>query len=152
MAESKKRKLIQGDPETIFDRIPKAALDYAKCLDSQSKMLVQSDITTKDKGGLVLQRMAGETIHIGRDIEVKVVSIKGDRVSLRIVAPLSVPIARSELMQSSKPKTGRRITGIMFDEFANHPNEGGRQQRVEIDPGIGRQVERPTLLGGRGRG
>ena len=47
---------------------------------------------------LILQRRAGESLVIGEDITVSVVSVDGNRVSLAISAPGHVPILRSELL------------------------------------------------------
>ena len=46
---------------------------------------------------LVLSRQVGETIVIGRDIEVKVVGIRGGTVRLGIEAPREVPVDRIEI-------------------------------------------------------
>jgi carbon storage regulator len=47
---------------------------------------------------LVLTRKVGEKIHIGDDIVVTLLEIKGNRIRLGVEAPLSVPVLRSELM------------------------------------------------------
>lgn len=47
---------------------------------------------------LILQRKAGESLLIGEDITVRVVSVDGTRVRLAISAPEDVPILRSELV------------------------------------------------------
>lgn len=46
---------------------------------------------------LILQRKAGESLFIGDDIYVEVVSVDNGRVRLAIKAPSQVPILRSEL-------------------------------------------------------
>lgn len=46
---------------------------------------------------LILQRKAGESLLIGEDVEVSVLSVDAGRVRLAIQAPKSVPILRSEL-------------------------------------------------------
>ena len=46
---------------------------------------------------LVLSRRPGEEIVIDGDIRVTVVSVKGDRVRIGIVAPPSVVVDRSEI-------------------------------------------------------
>ena len=46
---------------------------------------------------LILQRKAGESLMIGEEIEVSVLSVEAGRVRLAIQAPKSVPILRSEL-------------------------------------------------------
>lgn len=50
---------------------------------------------------LILQRRAGESLLIGEDITVSVVSIDGVRVRLAISAPDHVSILRSELAVAS---------------------------------------------------
>ena len=47
---------------------------------------------------LILQRKAGESLVIGEDITVRVVSVDGARVRLAISAPDDIPILRSELV------------------------------------------------------
>ena len=46
---------------------------------------------------LILQRKAGESLLIGDEIEVSVLSVDSGRVRLAIEAPKSVSILRSEL-------------------------------------------------------
>ena len=46
---------------------------------------------------LILQRKAGESVMIGEEIEVSVLSVEAGRVRLAIQAPKSVSILRSEL-------------------------------------------------------
>ena len=47
---------------------------------------------------LVLTRRIGEELRIADEIRVKVVAVKGTKVRLGITAPVSVPVARSELI------------------------------------------------------
>lgn len=49
---------------------------------------------------LVLSRKKGETIHIGNDIEVKVLAVEGEQVKLGIVAPKTVKVHRSEVFEA----------------------------------------------------
>ena len=49
---------------------------------------------------LILQRRTGESLVIGEDIRVSVVSIEGGRVRLAISAPPEVSILRSELLDA----------------------------------------------------
>ncbi|HZG71729.1 MAG TPA: carbon storage regulator CsrA [Chondromyces sp.] len=46
---------------------------------------------------LVLTRKTGEAIQIGDDIEIKVISVKGDQIKLGINAPKHVDIHRKEV-------------------------------------------------------
>ncbi|MBQ2698020.1 MAG: carbon storage regulator [Clostridia bacterium] len=50
---------------------------------------------------LILQRKSGESLLIGEDISVTIVSVEGNRVRLAISAPGDVPILRSELVTAT---------------------------------------------------
>lgn len=49
---------------------------------------------------LVLSRKIGEELIIGGNIIVRVVAVKGARVSLAIDAPIDIPVFRSEIAPS----------------------------------------------------
>lgn len=49
---------------------------------------------------LILQRREGESVHIGQDIEVTILSVENGRVRIAITAPTDVPILRSELVRA----------------------------------------------------
>ncbi|WP_342470159.1 carbon storage regulator CsrA [Ureibacillus sp. FSL K6-3587] len=49
---------------------------------------------------LVLSRKINESIIIGENIEIKVLSIDGDQVKLGIVAPKNVKVHRSEVYEA----------------------------------------------------
>lgn len=51
---------------------------------------------------LILQRKVGESLMIGADISVSVVSMKKGMVRLAISAPEEVPILRSELVAATE--------------------------------------------------
>jgi carbon storage regulator len=70
---------------------------------------------------LVLSRQLGETIMIGRDIEVKVVGIRGGKVSLGIQAPRQVPVNRLEICDCSylEDHSGRGVS-VPPAEAADH--------------------------------
>ncbi len=48
---------------------------------------------------LVLTRRSGQSIRIGPNVEVRVVRIEGDRVTIGIAAPRHVAVVRSELIE-----------------------------------------------------
>lgn len=50
---------------------------------------------------LILQRKAGESLFVGEDVEISVLSVEAGRVRLAIDAPKSVPILRSELKNAA---------------------------------------------------
>lgn len=58
---------------------------------------------------LVLTRQPTDAITIDRDIEVKILSVRGNRVQLGIVAPASVEIVRSELLLSPQPWASEQV-------------------------------------------
>jgi carbon storage regulator len=50
---------------------------------------------------LILQRKAGESLLIGDNISISVVSVGGGRVRLAISAPRDIPILREELVAAA---------------------------------------------------
>lgn len=48
---------------------------------------------------LVLSRKVGESVCIGENIHVKVISVEGGRVKLSFDCPLEIPIHREEVRQ-----------------------------------------------------
>ena len=51
---------------------------------------------------LVLQRRVGESICVGRDVEVRVLAIRNRQVKIGVIAPDSVEIRRSELEEMNR--------------------------------------------------
>jgi carbon storage regulator len=51
---------------------------------------------------LILQRKAGEAIHIGDDIVVRISDIGSDRVKVAIDAPRGIAIVREELLTAKE--------------------------------------------------
>ena len=50
---------------------------------------------------LILNRKAGESLQIGDDITITVVSLEGGRAKLAISTPKSIPILRQELITAT---------------------------------------------------
>jgi carbon storage regulator CsrA len=46
---------------------------------------------------LVLQRRVGESVCVGRDVEVRVLAIRNRQVKIGVIAPRHVEVRRSEL-------------------------------------------------------
>lgn len=66
---------------------------------------------------LILQRRSGESIRIGEDIEITIVSTEGGRVRLAISAPTEVPILRSELIGAREANRDSAMDLIAPDEL-----------------------------------
>ena len=49
---------------------------------------------------LVLSRKKGQSIMIGDNVEIKIISVDGDQVKIGIVAPKSVKVHRSEVFEA----------------------------------------------------
>lgn len=88
---------------------------------------------------LVLQRKPGESLVIGEDIQVSVVSVENGRVRLAITAPADVPILRSELVKATaanrdsamapKPDDLKDLIGSLAEHV--HEQEHHESQREE---------------------
>ena len=62
---------------------------------------------------LVLTRKTGEAIQIGDDIEITVVSIKGDQIKLGINAPKNIEIHRKEIYLEIQKENEDASKGIV---------------------------------------
>ena len=60
---------------------------------------------------LVLSRRPGERLLIGEAVEVTILAIRGDQVSLGVSAPRDVPIHREELLERIR-RENRRAAGL----------------------------------------
>ena len=99
---------------------------------------------------MILQRKAGESLVIGDDITVRVVSVDGTRVRLAIDAPEAVPILRSELItaraanrdsarEEAAPTELLDLLGGVLDHKRERPATGHtsvRQAPSEIAPPV----------------
>ena len=94
---------------------------------------------------LILQRKAGESLVIGDDITVRVISVDGTRVRLAISAPEDVPILRSELIvataanrdsakEEAAPAALLDLLGGVLDHKRERPVS--EQAPSETDPSV----------------
>lgn len=83
---------------------------------------------------LILQRKAGESLVIGGDITVSVVSVDGMRVRLAITAPDDVSILRSELITAAKANRDSAMEESAPSELLNMLG-GVLERRDDAAPG-----------------
>jgi carbon storage regulator len=57
---------------------------------------------------LILTRRAGESLHIGDNIEVTVMAVNGSQVRLGIKAPREVTVDREEIAQRKQRERGEQ--------------------------------------------
>jgi carbon storage regulator len=60
---------------------------------------------------LVLTRRENETVHIGKEITVTVVSVRGNKVRLAFEAPIDVPIHRAEVQRRLDDQQPHAVSG-----------------------------------------
>ncbi len=72
---------------------------------------------------LILQRRVGESIRIGEDIEITVVSTEGGRVRLSISAPKEITILRSELIGAQETNLDSAMEQVAPSELLTMLNE-----------------------------
>ncbi len=61
---------------------------------------------------LVLTRKLNQSITLGENIRITVLSVEGDRVSLGIDAPRDVRIFRSELLEGTKETNQESLSSV----------------------------------------
>lgn len=75
---------------------------------------------------LVLTRKSGQTIMIGEDVEITVLSIAGEKVRLGIRAPRNIPVFREEVAAAAPDRSGSRAQGEAGDDAPAGDAEIGR--------------------------
>lgn len=64
---------------------------------------------------LILTRKVGESITIGEEIQIKVLSVKGGQVRIGVDAPKSVRVARNDQAASSLPSLTHESDAVDSD-------------------------------------
>lgn len=59
---------------------------------------------------LILSRKKGEAIQIGKDIEIRIISIQGDQVKIGIDAPKAVEVYRKEIYDQIQAENKQAAT------------------------------------------
>ena len=75
---------------------------------------------------LVLTRKSNQSIMIGDDIEVSVLSIMGEKVRIGIQAPRTIPVFRKEVyleIQQEKASGGRGEVDEALNELQSKPEK-----------------------------
>lgn len=75
---------------------------------------------------LVISRKPGETLLLGSDIKISLISISGDKVSIGIDAPKHVPIIREELADTIEANKNSDLhkEGTDYNEIASMLKKG----------------------------
>lgn len=60
---------------------------------------------------LILTRKCGQSVIIGEDVEIKILDISEEKVSIGIIAPRNISIARKELLEVK----GENIKAAVID-------------------------------------
>jgi len=81
---------------------------------------------------LVLTRKSNQSIMIGDDIEVSVLSIMGEKVRIGIQAPRDIPVFRREVYLEIQEERGGVGVGVTERSSANSDDEA-RSLRDEVD-------------------
>jgi carbon storage regulator len=69
---------------------------------------------------LVLTRKSNQSIMIGDDIEVSVLSIMGEKVRVGIQAPRDIPVFRKEVYLEIQQERARELAGSGVREQVDH--------------------------------
>lgn len=74
---------------------------------------------------LVLQRHPGESIRIGPDVEVRILSVSRSQVKIGVTAPREVEICRSELEEANRRAVVPDWRRAGLEELARRLNKRG---------------------------
>ena len=80
---------------------------------------------------LVLTRKSNQSIMIGDDIEVSVLSIMGEKVRIGIQAPRDIPVFRKEVYLEIQEERGG--VGVVASQGSDEEPADGRDLRAEVD-------------------
>ena len=78
---------------------------------------------------LVLTRRSNQSIMIGDNIEVSVLSVMGDKVRLGIDAPASIPVFRTEIYLEIQSQEDEKE--LAKDEQPTEQSQGAKEAEVE---------------------
>ncbi|HWV83901.1 MAG TPA: carbon storage regulator CsrA [Capillimicrobium sp.] len=91
---------------------------------------------------LVLTRKSNQSIMIGDDIEVSVLSIMGEKVRIGIQAPRDIPVFRREVYLEIQEERGGVGAAVQSRMNGSDRESGGRSLRDEVDSELRRLGER----------
>jgi carbon storage regulator len=91
---------------------------------------------------LVLTRKSNQSIMIGDDIEVSVLSIMGEKVRIGIQAPRDIPVFRREVYLEIQEERGGVGAAVQSRMNGADRESGGRSLRDEVDSELRRLGER----------
>jgi carbon storage regulator len=77
---------------------------------------------------LISRRKVGETLLIGEEIELRIISVRKKRVILGIIAPRDVRIAAMKLSDAEMANTMAAANSIDIDQFLHAP--AGEEEQV----------------------
>jgi carbon storage regulator len=80
---------------------------------------------------LVLTRKSNQSIMIGDEIEVSVLSVMGEKVRIGIQAPQKVPVFRKEIYLEI-----HRETGAVVQVQDSHPQESSASEPPSVDESL----------------
>lgn len=80
---------------------------------------------------LILTRRPGESITIGEDVTVTVVTVSGNHVRLGISAPRSVPVGREEIHDVLPEENRAAARGLHGQKLLNGGSEHSRGKRTK---------------------
>jgi carbon storage regulator len=80
---------------------------------------------------LVLTRKSNQSIMIGDDIEVSVLSVMGEKVRIGIQAPRDIPVFRKEVYLEIQEERGG--VGVAASHVGGAGAPSGRDLRAEVD-------------------
>jgi carbon storage regulator len=76
---------------------------------------------------LISRRKEGETVQVGEDIEIRIVSVRKKKVILGIIAPRNVRISATKLSDAEMANTMAAANSIELTDLLPMSEDGGEQ-------------------------
>ena len=76
---------------------------------------------------LISRRKEGETLVIGNDVEIRIISVRKRKVILGIIAPRDVRITATKLSDAEMANTMAAANPVALDDLLHSPREQGEQ-------------------------
>ncbi len=89
---------------------------------------------------LISRRKEGETLLIGDDIELRIVSVRKKKIILGIIAPRDIRITATKLSDAEMANTMAAANSIHIDQFLHAPSDEEERVLFLLEESISKNI------------